>query len=212
MLAGDVLDQRGMVTYLKRYERHLDGEPEIWGLHNYADTNRFRDSGLKDLLATVPGDVWLTETGGIVQFGRSFPRDERRAARAVRYALKLARDNERVKRIYLYNWTGGDRKARFDAGLIASDGTARPAYDALREALDERTGLSAAARFAPASRRATRSSRRSSSRPRPTASSSAAHSSTSARPSRQRSSVSRRPASPESRRLMIASRRAVAAS
>ena len=136
VLAGDVLDQRGMVTYLKRYQRHLDGKPEIWGLHNYADTNRFRDSGLKDLLATVPGEVWLTETGGIVQFGRSFPRDERRAARAVRYALKLARDNERVKRIYLYNWTGGDRKARFDAGLIASDGTARPAYDALREALD----------------------------------------------------------------------------
>ena len=137
VLAGDVLDQPGMGSYLKRYVRHLDGAPEIWGLHNYADTNRFRDSGLKELLAAVKGDVWLTETGGLVQFGRSFPRDEARAARALRYALKLARDNERVKRVYLYNWTGADRKARFDAGLIAQDGTARPAYDALREALEE---------------------------------------------------------------------------
>ena len=137
VLAGDVLDQPGMASYLERYARHIDGEPEIWGLHNYADTNRFRDRGLKELLAAVPGDVWLTETGGLVQFGRSFPRDEARAARALRYALKLARDNERVQRVYLYNWTGGDRKARFDAGLIAQDGTARPAYDALREALKE---------------------------------------------------------------------------
>ena len=136
VLAGDVLDQPGMSAYLKRYRRHLDGAPAIWGLHNYADTNRFRATGLTELLDAVPGDVWLTETGGLVQFGRSFPRDEARAARAVRYVFKLARDNERVKRVYLYNWTGADSTARFDAGLIASDGTARPSYDALREALE----------------------------------------------------------------------------
>ena len=137
VLAGDVLDQAGMVGYLERYQRHLEGEPAIWGLHNYADTNRFRSSGLRDMLATVKGEVWLTETGGIVKFGRSFPRDEQRAARAVEYALKLARDNERVMRIYLYNWTGSRPKDRFDAGLIASDGTARPAFDVLREALED---------------------------------------------------------------------------
>ena len=137
VLAGDVLDQRGMVRYLKTYARHLAGEPTIWGLHNYADTNRFRSTGLRDMLATVKGEVWLTETGGLVQFGRSFPRDEQRAARATAYAIKQARENERVARIYLYNWTGSDPKARFDAGLIAPDGTARPAFDVLREALAE---------------------------------------------------------------------------
>lgn len=135
VLAGDVLDQAGMVRYLERYRRHLDGEPAIWGLHNYADSNRLRSSGLRDLLATVKGEVWLTETGGIVKFGRSFPRDEQRAARAVRYAIKLARDNERVTRIYLYNWTGADPGARFDAGLVGPDGDERPALDALRAAL-----------------------------------------------------------------------------
>lgn len=138
VLAGDVLDQRGMVRYLETYRRHLEGEPEIWGLHNYSDTNRFRSTGLREMLATVEGEIWLTETGGLVQFGRSFPRDEQRAARATAYAIKQARDNERVGRIYLYNWTGTDPKARFDAGLIAPDGTARPAFDVLREALEQR--------------------------------------------------------------------------
>jgi hypothetical protein len=124
-----------MTRYVRQYQRHLDGEPEVWGLHNYADTNRFRTSGLRDLLQTVTGDIWLTETGGIVKFGRSFPRDERRAARSIKFALKLARDYGRVKRVYLYNWTGARPDARFDSGLIASDGTARPGYDALKAAL-----------------------------------------------------------------------------
>jgi hypothetical protein len=135
VLAGDVLDQPGMVRYLKQYQRHLEGEPAIWGLHNYSDTNRFRSSGLREMLAAVKGDVWLTETGGLVQFGRNFPRDEQRAARATAYAIRQARDNQRVQRIYLYNWTGTDRRARFDAGLVAPDGTARPAFDVLRKAL-----------------------------------------------------------------------------
>ena len=135
VLAGDVLDQPGMTRYVRQYRRQLDGEPDIWGLHNYADTNRFRSSGLRDLLRTVTGDIWLTETGGIVKFGRNFPRDERRAARSIRYAFKLARDNERVKAVYLYNWTGAKPTDRFDSGLIGSDGTARPGYDALRAEL-----------------------------------------------------------------------------
>jgi hypothetical protein len=135
VLAGDVLDQAGMVRYLRSYQRHLDGEPEVWGLHNYSDTNRFRTRGLRDMLATVKGEIWLTETGGIVKFGRRFPRNEQRAARAVAYAIKQARDTERVTRLYLYNWTGADPKARFDSGLIGPDGSSRPAYEVLRKAV-----------------------------------------------------------------------------
>ncbi len=136
VLAGDVLDQAGMVRYVERYRRHLDGTPRIWGLHNYADANRFRSTGLRDLLGAVQGDVWLTETGGIVKFGKAFPYDERRAARAVRFALDLAQREERVKRIYIYNWTGSKRTDRFDAGLIGPDGgKARPAYEVLRQSM-----------------------------------------------------------------------------
>jgi len=78
VLAGDVLDQRGMERYLATYRRHLDGAPRIWGLHNYADANRFRRSGLRAMLRAVRGEIWLTETGGLVEFGRGFPRSERR--------------------------------------------------------------------------------------------------------------------------------------
>ena len=119
------------------YRRHLDGEPAIWGLHNYADTNRFRDSGLRDLLAAVPGEVWLTETGGIVQFGRSFPRDERRAARAVALrAQARARQRARQARLPLQL----DRRRARRALRRRPDRARRdraPAYDALREALSE---------------------------------------------------------------------------
>jgi len=135
VVAADVLDQPGMTSYLARYERKLADEPQAWGLHNYADVNRFRSKGLRAMLAAVKGKIWLTETGGIVTFGAGFPRDEQRAARATTYAVKLARSTPRVARMYLYNWTGSDPKARFDAGLVAPDGTARPAYDALRAAL-----------------------------------------------------------------------------
>jgi len=135
VVAGDVLDQPDMGAYLTRYRSALRSAPRIWGLHNYADANRFRDSGLRQLLAAVPGDVWLTETGGIVTFGRSFPRDERRAARASAFALQLARRERRVKRIYLYNWTGSKPTDRFDAGLIGPDGKPRPAFAVLKAAL-----------------------------------------------------------------------------
>jgi len=131
VLAGDVLDQAGMVTYVREYRRHLDGTPKIWGLHNYSDTNRFESNGLRDLLDTVTGDVWLTETGGIVRFGSNFPKDEKRAARAVSYALKLARDTKRVRRIYLYNWTGSKPGDRFDSGLVDYKGKSRPGFDRL---------------------------------------------------------------------------------
>ncbi len=135
VVAGDVLDQPGMVSYLRRYRRHVDGEPQAWGLHNYTDSNRFRSSGLRAMLNAVPGEIWLTETGGLVQLAERLERDEQRAARAITFTLRLARAHPRVRRLYLYNWTGSDAKARFDSGLIAPDGTARPSYDVLRAAV-----------------------------------------------------------------------------
>jgi hypothetical protein len=135
VVAGDVLDQAGMTSYLRRYRSHIDGEPQAWGLHNYTDVNRFRSRGLKAMLKAVSGEIWLTETGGLVQLADRLPRDEQRAARATAFMVKLARSTPRVARLYLYNWTGTDAKARFDSGLIAPDGTARPAYDVLKAEL-----------------------------------------------------------------------------
>jgi hypothetical protein len=136
VLAGDVLDQRGMTRYLAAYRRRLAGSPRIWGLHDYADANRFRQSGLRSMLDTVRGEIWLTETGGLVEFGRSFPRSERRAARALDYVLGLAADTPRVRRVYLYNWTGSKPGTRFDAGLVGPDSDPRPAYGVLKGAIE----------------------------------------------------------------------------
>jgi hypothetical protein len=135
VVAGDVLDQAGMTSYLRRYRSHIHGEPQAWGLHNYTDVNRFRARGLQAMLKAVPGEIWLTETGGLVQLAERLERDEQRAARATAFMLKLARSTPRVTRLYLYNWTGSDARARFDSGLIAPDGTARPAYDVLKAEL-----------------------------------------------------------------------------
>jgi hypothetical protein len=135
VLAADVLDQSGVTGYLQRFKRRVQGSPRLWGLHNYSDTNRFRDSGTREVLAAVEGDVWLTETGGIAKFGRSFPYDLQRQARAVRSMFRLARSSPRIKRLYVYNWTGAPRDARFDAGLTTPAGRPRPAYRALARAL-----------------------------------------------------------------------------
>jgi len=78
--------------------------------------------------------VWLTETGGVVRFARSFGYDERRAARRTRHVLTLA-TRRRVRRVYLYQWTGAPLGARWDSGLIAADGRARPALNVVERFL-----------------------------------------------------------------------------
>jgi hypothetical protein len=136
LVAGDVLDQAGFASYLRRYRAALRSRPRIWGLHDYSDTNRFRSRGTRAFLQAVPGEVWLTETGGVARFGRSFPFDLQRQARALRYSFKLARSSPRITRMYLYNWLGAKPGDRFDAGLVGPDGTSqRPAYRALARVL-----------------------------------------------------------------------------
>jgi hypothetical protein len=135
IVAADVLDQPGMASYLHGFLRHANGRPRLWGLHNYKDTNRFRTKGTKALLRAVRGNVWLTETGGIVRFSNTLPYNERRAARATRFMFRLASSSSRIKRLYIYSWWGEQRGARFDAGLVGPDGSPRPAYFVVRKKL-----------------------------------------------------------------------------
>lgn len=132
----DVLDStniKATIKYIKAFQRHTRSKPNtIWGLHNYSDTNRFRNKGTKAVLKAVKGQVWLTETGGVVRFGRSFPYDEARAAKALKYMFKLAASNKRIKRLYIYQWHGSDPGSSFDAGLVGVDGSARPGYDVVK--------------------------------------------------------------------------------
>jgi hypothetical protein len=142
--AADVLDSGNLARWLGSFKRALRGPtPRLWGLHNYSDINRFRTSGTRQMLSLVPGQIWLTEAGGIVSFqtadGRTpLPYDENRAARATRFLFRLARLSPRITRIYIYQWKIDFPGNRFDAGLVGPSGKPRPA---LRVVLQHRSLL-----------------------------------------------------------------------
>jgi hypothetical protein len=135
VMAADVLDSSDVKTYLRRFLRASKGAGRIWGLHNYKDVNRRQSKGVKNVLSVVKGKVWLTETGGIVKFGKDFPRSTKRAASRTKYMFKLARRYRRIQRIYVYRYFGEPRSARFDAGLVNPDGSARPAYRQFKKSI-----------------------------------------------------------------------------
>jgi hypothetical protein len=143
IVAADVIDEKNMVKWLTEFKRYAK-RPRIWGLHNYRDTNRRsgqRLGGTETLLRTVRGKVWITETGGLVKFvlpdrRTLFPRSTSRAAKALRRTFALAkRFRARVKRLYIYNWNGSSKRARFDAGLVNPNGTPRPGYRVVKKTL-----------------------------------------------------------------------------
>jgi hypothetical protein len=141
IVAADVLDSKNMVTWLARFRQRAKGRPSLWGLHNYTDVNRFRTDGTRRMLSAVSGRVWLTETGGIVTFrttgGKVALRyDERRAARAYKFLLRLATAyRRRIRRVYVYQWRKTAPSDRFDAGVVRPGGKPRPSLVILRRAL-----------------------------------------------------------------------------
>ena len=91
VLAADVLDQSNVTSYLRSFIRYSKNRGRLWGLHNYKDVNRRQSKGLTNVLRTVPGEVWLTETGGITTFLTSgFKTSPSRAASATKYMFQLA--------------------------------------------------------------------------------------------------------------------------
>jgi hypothetical protein len=135
VMAADVLDSSDVKTYLRKFLRASKGKGRIWGLHNYKDVNRFQSKGVKNVLSVVKGKVWLTETGGIVNFKPNFKYSLKRAAKATKYMFALARKRKRVQRIYVYRWFGEPRSARFDAGLVNPNGTSRPALKQFKKSI-----------------------------------------------------------------------------
>ena len=141
----DLLDQRGVGRYIKRFYRGLGKKWRrkltIVGIHNYSDVNRKRMSGTKKIIRAVRRrnkrtKFWLTETGGLVALSTSWPYNQRRAAKRLRYMFRVTKRFRRhIKRLYIYNWTGAPRGFRFDAGLVNPDGSRRPGYRVVRRNL-----------------------------------------------------------------------------
>ena len=130
--ALDLLDEQNVnkpITFMRKFLRYARPRPTVLGFHNYSDTNRSSQTRTKRVLRAWGRTVWLTETGGIVRLGRAFPFSTSRAARALGCMFDIARDNKRVKRLYVYQFHGDAPGARFDAGLTDVSGTVkRPGY------------------------------------------------------------------------------------
>jgi hypothetical protein len=122
--------------WVRTFRRAAGPGPHIWGIHNYPDANRLRFGTTRRFLRRTKRDeIWFTETGGIVRFEKRWRHDERRAARSVRHAFRLAELSPRVTRMYLYNWRFDPLNRRWDSGFIAADGTPRRAFFALLDGL-----------------------------------------------------------------------------
>lgn len=144
VVVADILDQadnvkakrpkfKSTTRWIKRFRRSLKSKRQVCGVHNYSDTNRFRQTGTKAIIRALGcKEIWLTETGGLFKFA-SFKASESRQLRATKYMFKLAARNRRVKRLYVYTWFG-DVTPRFDAGLVAN-GKARSSYFEVKKRL-----------------------------------------------------------------------------
>jgi hypothetical protein len=132
IVALDVLDEQNVsktVSVIRRFKRFAGSRATILGFHNYSDTNRFSTTRTRRVLAAWRGQVWLTETGGIVKLGRSLRTSTSRAAKALGCMFTLAKSNGRIARLYVYQFNPAHSASDdFDAGLINRDGTIRPGY------------------------------------------------------------------------------------
>jgi hypothetical protein len=143
ILAAEVLDMPNMTSWVKAFRRKAKVEPRYWGIHNYIDANRLRTTGTRRLLKTVKGQVWFTETGGIVSRTNrrkvTFPESAEHAAKATRFLFDdLIPLSRRITRVYLYHWNSDPGPKTWDSALIGPTGKPRPAYRVLQRVLSER--------------------------------------------------------------------------
>jgi hypothetical protein len=138
VVAADVLDSKDMLAWVKKFKKHAK-RARIWGIHNYKDANDATGT-TKKLLKAVKGQVWLTETGGILRLkpsdgsrgGRKHTKAEQ--AKAVKRVYKIAKSNRRIKRVYFYEWAK-KRGNRWDSAFLETNGKLRPSYRALKRGL-----------------------------------------------------------------------------
>jgi hypothetical protein len=135
----DVLDAASItptLRYISEFKREVvrlhTVMPKIWGLHNYSDINRLQSWRTRGLIKAFGGQVWLTETGGLVKFAPYFPNRNgaglTRASKVLKFMFSLASGHRQIARLYIYNWTGGTSSTRFDAGLMNAHDQPRPGY------------------------------------------------------------------------------------
>jgi polysaccharide biosynthesis protein PslG len=146
IVAADVLDTKDMLVWVKKFKKYAKS-PRIWGIHNYKDANDATGT-TKTLLRAVKGQVWLTETGGILRLkpadgsrgGRKHTKAQQ--AKAVKRVYTIAKSSRRITRVYFYEWAK-KKGNRWDSAFLETNGRLRPSYHALKRGL--RSGASTGA-------------------------------------------------------------------
>jgi hypothetical protein len=118
--------------WLRAYIRGLRHRPAGWALHDYIEVRGRNTLQLQTLMSMTSGPIWLDETGGIHQRGHWwFPNQSATSAAGdEQFLLSLTKRYHRIARIYHYEWQGV-ANAGWDSGLIAPNGSPRPAYSVL---------------------------------------------------------------------------------
>jgi len=138
VLGTDLLDKPNMIPWAQRFVAAAGRTPKVWGLHNYVDANTMSTRTTRKLLKAIGGNIWFTETGGIVRRANNstliFPTGAARAAKVTSFIFgHLARLSPRIQRVYLYHWdTGIGGGPTWDSGFVGPDGQARPALTVLQ--------------------------------------------------------------------------------
>jgi hypothetical protein len=139
VLAAEILDSPGFLVWVREFLHDLGYQPSYWGLHNYIGANRISDTTTRQMLAAVKGNVWFTETGGVVRKNKSsntFPMSAPHAATVTNYIFNhLAKLSPRIQRVYLYEWDAKTSKDSWDSAVIGVNRAPRPAYAVLAKEL-----------------------------------------------------------------------------
>ena len=140
ILAAEVLDQPSAPTWVSAFIKAAHRRPAYWGLHNYLSANRLQTGRTKDFLkATGTGEVWFTETGGIVSRHNGstvkLPEGTKHAAEVTSFVFtRLATLSPRIKRVYLYQWSSVAGTS-WDSGFVSPSGKERPSLGVLKKVL-----------------------------------------------------------------------------
>lgn len=151
ILAPELLDMPNMVRWARDFRSALGYSPSRWGVHNYVEANRFKQSRLRRFVRAFPrSDIWLTETGGLVRRDNAsttdIPEGSRHAGEVTRYIFdRILPINPQIKRVYLYHWNAGPKDVTWDSGLINPSGGKRSSLYVLARVL--RFGLRPQAPF-----------------------------------------------------------------
>ena len=130
-----------MKTWVSKLDRALGFQPQFWGLNDYEDANHLVSTQTRALLGLVKGDIWLAETGGIVNRHNGtknpgFPQNATHAAKVDAYILdRIGSLSPRIQRIYLYEWDARTRLDSWDSALISYNTIPRPGYDVVADTL-----------------------------------------------------------------------------